>query len=155
MATNLITIKPEEMQYDYYSINPRQHSEAAYQPKQGDKFPPTHSIPTTAGRSGYVIVMVTHLYNKNTGARAEMQLVDYDSLKKYNGGVFPTPEQAQKIIQEHPQMVAGQPAGATPFLAKIYCEPNSRVTVRPLTGGTQVKAVSAEDYQAANGRPPF
>lgn len=152
MSCNPVPISQERMQQYYYSINPPKHAEKAYQPNQGDKYPTLSTVPTTAGGSGAVILLVTTLFNKPPFKQARAQIVDYDSLVRYNGGTFPTPEKAQTIINQHPDMVAGDCTGMTPFGAQIQCEPNSRVTVRVLTGGTMAKALSLEDFLAGGGR---
>lgn len=155
MSCNAISIEPAVMD-KYYAINPPRHAEAAYQPNQGDKYPTLSAVPTTAGASGDVILLVTTLYNKPIPGRgfiqSRAQIVDYDSLVKYNGGTFPSPEQAQTIINQHPTIVAGDCTGMTPFYSVVRCDANSRVTVRVLTGGTMAKAISREDFQAAGGR---
>jgi hypothetical protein len=68
-----------------------------------------------------VILLVTTLRNQPTFIQAQAQVVDYDSLVKYSGGTFPTPEQAQKIIAQYPQIVAGDCTGMTQFGANVYC----------------------------------
>jgi hypothetical protein len=136
----------------YYAINPPRHAEKAYQPNQGDKFPTLSTVPTTVGPSGLVILLVTTLRNQPPFGQAQAQVVDYDSLVRYGGGTFPTPEQAQKIIAQYPQIVAGDCTGTTPFGANVSCQPNSRVTVRVLTGGTKAKALSLEDFLGGGGR---
>ena len=151
MPCNTNPLAQDKMEKDY-AINPRRHAEKAYQPNQGDKFPTLSTVPTTAGASGEVVLLVTTLYNKAPFGQAQAQLVDYDSLVKYGGGTFPSPELAQKIIAQHPDMVvAGTCAGTTPFYALLQCEPNSRVTVRVLTGGMKAKAISREDFNAMGG----
>lgn len=151
MPCNAQPLSPEKMATDY-AISPRRHAEKAYQPNQGDKFPTLSTVPTTAGASGEVILLVTTIYNKPPFGAAEAQVVDYDSLVKYGGGTFPSPEVAQNIIAQHPDMVAGQCSGTTPFYGIVNCEPNSRVTVRVLTGGTKAKALSREDFNAMGGQ---
>ncbi len=155
MANGARTIKPDEMQHDYYNINPPRHAEAAYQPRQGDRYPPLSTVPTTAGSTGEVVVLVTTLYNKNIRGSARMQLIDYRSLVRFAGGVFPTPDKAEQILREHPEIIAGSPEGQVPFLAVINCEANSTVTVRPLNGGYQAKAINIDDYRNGQGRPPL
>ena len=148
------TAKPLDqatMEQDY-KISPPRHAEAAYQPRQGDQFPTLSTVPTTAGRSGEVVLLVSTLYNKAPFGQAQAQLVDYDSLVRYGGGTFPSPEVAQKIIANHPEIVVDSTcAGTTPFYALLNCEPNSRVTVRVLTGGMKAKAISREDFNAMGG----
>lgn len=151
MPCNATPLSPDKMEKNY-SINPPRHAEKAYQPNQGDKFPTLSTVPTTAGASGEVILLVTTLYNKAPFKQAEAQVVDYDSLVKYGGGTFPSPEAAQKIISQHPDMVAGHCSGMTPFYGIVNCEPHSRVTVRVLTGGTKAKALSREDFNANGGQ---
>lgn len=151
MSCQAVTISQEQME-KFYAIRPPQHAEKAYQPNQGDKFPTLSTVPTTAAASGQIVLLVSTLFNKPPFRRAEAQVVDYDSLLRYNGGKFPTPEQAQKIITQHPEIVAGQHSGMTPFAGIVRCEPNSRVTVRVLTGGTKAKALSAEDFYANGGQ---
>jgi hypothetical protein len=155
MACYPIPISQAQMQNDYYHINPPRHAECAYQPNQGDKFPPVSTVPTTCGPSGVALVMVTTLRNATAGGQGQAEVIDYNSLKKFNNGVFPTPEQADRIIKAHPEIVAGNCSYMMPFIGQVYCEPNSLITVRPLVGGTQAKVVSCEDYGALGGDPPF
>ncbi|HEV2915281.1 MAG TPA: hypothetical protein VGX92_18525 [Pyrinomonadaceae bacterium] len=136
----------------YYAVSPPRHAEKAYQPRQGDKYPTLSTVPTTAGPSGLVILLVSNLYNRPPFGQAEAQVVDYDSLVKYGGNAFPSPELAQQIISQHPDMVAGQCSGMTPYYGIVECEALSRVTVRVLTGGTKAKALSMEDFNAAGYR---
>ena len=151
MSCNAQPLAQDKMEKDY-AINPRRHAEKAYQPNQGDAFPTLSTVPTTAGASGQVVLLVTTLFNKPTFRTAQAQLVDYDSLVKYGGGTFPSPELAQKIIAEHPDMVVGGTCAAmTPYYALLQCEPHSRVTVRVLTGGMKAKAISREDFDAMGG----
>lgn len=150
---NLITLNQEAMQ-EYYAISPARHAEKAYQPNQGDKFPPLSTVPTTAGGSGQIILLLTNLRNLPTFGRAEAQLIDYDALLRYSGGTFPTPEVAQKIIGQYPQVVIAHGVGTTPCGANIAFRPNGRVTVRALTGGHKAKALSLEDFVGAGGRMP-
>ena len=152
MPCNAVPISQERMQQYYYSINPPRHAEAAYQPRQGDKYPTLSSVPTTAGGAASVILLVTSIFNKPPFGPAQAQVVDYDSLVKYGGGTFPTPEKAQVIINEHPSIVVGGTcSGTSPFGAQLQCDANSRVTVRVLTGGTMAKVLSLEDYLAGGG----
>jgi len=153
MACYTLKILQAQMQKDYYQINPPKHAECAYQPNQGDKFPPVSPTPTKCGASGVAIVMVTSLRNVNPSGQGQAEVVDYNSLKKFNNGVFPTPEQADRIIREHPEIVAGRCADTMPYLGRANCEPNSLITIRPLVGGTQAKVVSCEDYNALGGDP--
>lgn len=153
MACQATTIQQTQMQKDYYQINPARHAECAYQPRQGDKFPPVSPTPTTCGTSGWVVTMATTLYNKAPTGQGQCEVIDYNSLLKYNNRVFPTPEQADRIIREHPEIVAGRCTATMPFVGKVYCEPHSLVTIRTLVGGTQAKVVSCEDYNAFGGDP--
>ncbi|HEX4963031.1 MAG TPA: hypothetical protein VF173_19530 [Thermoanaerobaculia bacterium] len=155
MSTYVIpvtTISQPDMQYDYYQINPPQHAEKAYQPNQGDQFPPVSTVPARSP-SGQVVVMVTNIHNQVPFAVGQMELVDYNSLIRFNGGVFPTPAQVQQIVNQHPEIVAAHLSGQTPFLARVSVAPNDPITVRPLTGGYMAKAVSYEDFVACHGRP--
>lgn len=139
------------MQFDY-QINPPQHAEKAYQPNQGDQFPPVSTVPTRSP-SGQVVVMMTNIHNQVPFDIGQMELVDYNSLSRFNGGVFPTPEQVQRIISQHPEIVAARRSGQTSWLANVRVAPNDPITVRPLTAGYMTKAVSKEDFDAGNGRP--
>ena len=151
MPCNTNPLDPGKMEQDY-AIKPRRHAEKAYQPNQGDQYPTLSTVPTTAGSSGQVVLLVTTLFNKPIFKEAQAQLVDYDSLVKYGGGTFPSPELAQQIIAQHPDMVVGGTCRAmTPYYALLQCEPNSRVTVRVLTGGIKAKALSREDFDAMGG----
>ncbi|MFL6255694.1 MAG: hypothetical protein ACJ74T_11845 [Pyrinomonadaceae bacterium] len=134
-----------------YKINPPRHAEAAYQPHQGDQYPTLSTVPTTAGPSGEIILLVTTLYNKPIFNRAEAEVVDYDSLVKAGGGTFPAPDKANAYITQHPDIVVGHCAEMTPFYGIIYAQPNSRVTVRVLTGGMKAKALSRESFNAMGG----
>ncbi|HEY9283953.1 MAG TPA: hypothetical protein VIP46_10920 [Pyrinomonadaceae bacterium] len=145
------TISQEDMQR-YYAISPPRHAEKAYQPNQGDKFPALSTVPTTTGASGQVVLLVSNLFNRPPFRQAEAQLIDYDALLRYSGGTFPTPEVAQKLIGQYPQIVLANCALMTPFVALIASRANSRVTVRVLTGGHKAKALSLEDFNAAGGR---
>ena len=151
MSCNAVPVSQANMER-FYAINPPRHAEKAYQPNQGDAFPTLSTVPTTAGPSGEVILLVTTLFNKPEFRKAEAQVVDYDSLVRFNGGTFPTPEQAQKIINQHPEIVAGDCTAQTPFAGIVYCEPNSRVTVRVLTGGMKAKALAREYFNANGGQ---
>jgi hypothetical protein len=152
MSSNVMTISQADMQYDYYKINPPKHAEAAYQPKQGDNAPPVSTVPSTSS-NGEFVAMMTPIYNKGTFGVAEMELVDYNSLSRFNGGVFPTPEQADQIIRNHPEIVCTRLSGKTPFVAKVNCAANDPLTLRPLTPGYMSKVVSKQDYNAGGGRP--
>lgn len=152
MACNPKPLNQATMQNDYYVVNAGKHAEAAYQPKQGDTYPAISTVPTTAGASGQVVLLVTILYNKGTFKQGEAQVVDYDGLVKYNGGTFPTPDKAQAIIDQHPDLVVSDCTYMTPFYALVGVQPNSRVTVRVLTGGVQAKAVALEVFQAGGGQ---
>lgn len=151
MSCNAKPLAQDKMEKDY-AISPRRHAEKAYQPHQGDQLPTLSTVATTAGASGEVVLLVTTIYNKPPFGRAEAEVVDYDSLVKFGGGTFPSPEQAQQIISQHPDMVAGHCSETTPFYGIVQCEPNSRVTVRVLTGGTKAKALSREDFNANGGQ---
>lgn len=155
MACYPISISQAQMQNDYYHINPPRHAECAYQPNQGDKFPPVSTVPTTCGPSGLAIVLVTSLRNATTGGQGQAEVIDYNSLKRFNNGVFPTPDQADRIISAHPEIVAGSCSYTMPFIAQVDCEANSLITIRPLFGGTQAKVVSSEDYAAMGGKATF
>ena len=152
MACNAAPLSQAKMER-FYSLNPPRHAEKAYQPNQGDKFPTLSTVPTTAEASGIVILLVTTLRNQPQFRQTEAQVVDYDSLIRFNGGTFPTPEQAQKIINQHPDMVAGHCSLMTPFAGVVQCEPHSRVTVRVLTGGMKAKALTQELYVSFGGQP--
>lgn len=153
MPCNPSHLDQVEMQHDYYELQVGKHAEAAYQPKQGDAYPAISTVPTTAGASGQVVLLVTILYNKGTFKQGEAQLVDYDGLVKYNGGTFPTPDKAQAIINQHPDLVISDCTYMTPFYAIVSgVQANSRVTVRVLTGGVQAKAIALETFNAAGGR---
>ena len=154
MSSNIIaisTISQADMQ-KYYAINPPRHAEKAYQPHQGDKFPTLSTVPTTAGASGQILMLVSNLRNAPPFAQAEAQLIDYDGLLRYSGGTFPTPEAAQKIIGQYPQVMIAHCTFLTPYGAIIASRPQGRVTVRVLTGGHKAKALSYEDFYAAGGK---
>lgn len=155
MACRTLTVTQKQMQNDYYNINPPKHAEKAYQPNQGDKVPPVSTVPTTCGGSGLAVAMVTRLRNQDPRGEGQAEVIDYNSLLKFNKGVFPTPEQADQIIRQHPEIVAGRCVGTMPFLALVECERNSLITVRALVGGTQAKVVSLEDYVASTGKQPM
>jgi hypothetical protein len=152
MTCNPQHLDQATMQQDYYVVDVGRHAEAAYQPKQGDTYPAISSVPTTAGASGQVVLLVTILYNKGTFKQGEAQVVDYDGLVKYNGGTFPTPDKAQAIIEQHPDLVVSDCSFMTPFSALVGVQPNSRVTVRVLTAGVQAKVAALEALKAAGGK---
>ena len=135
-----------------YKISPARHAECAYQPRQGDQYPTLSTVPTTAGPSGEIVLLVTTLYNKPTFNRADAEVVDYDSLVKAGGGTFPTPEKANAYIAQHPDIIVGHCAEMTPFYGIVKAQANSRVTVRVLTGGMKAKALSREDFNAMGGK---
>ena len=148
------TINPGDMNNSYYKCNPPQHAEKAYQPNQGDQAPPVSTVPTTLDPTGLAVVLDTTLKNLNTGAQSQMQLVDFDGLCKYNGGPCPSdPLKAQQILDQHPDLIITTVTGKTPFIAVVAAQPNSRVTVRPMTPGTQAKALSRTDYIHCNCQP--
>ena len=151
MTCDAKTISQEAMETDY-AISPPRHAEKAYQPRQGDQFPTLSTVPTTAGASGEVVLLVTNLFNKPPFGAAEAQLIDYDLMVKYAGGTFPSPEVAQKIIVNYPQTVLAACAGTTPFYGLVRCGARTRVTVRVLTGGTKAKALGREDFDAGGGK---
>jgi hypothetical protein len=146
-----ITISQPDMQHDYYEINPPRHAEAAYK-AQRDNFPPVSTVPSTSS-SGEFVALMTTIYNRPPFGVAQMELVDYNSLIRFNGGVFPTPEQANQIIQQHPEIICVRLSGTTPFVAKVYCAPNDPLTLRPLTPGCMSKVISKADYDNSGGRP--
>ncbi|HEX8162262.1 MAG TPA: hypothetical protein VF538_10345 [Pyrinomonadaceae bacterium] len=149
-----VTINPGDMQNSYYNCNPPQHAEKAYQPNQGDQAPPVSTVPTTLGPNGIAVILDTTLRNLNTGAQSQVQLVDFDGLCKYNGGTCPAdPLKAQQILNQHPDLIITTATGRTPFIAVVAAQPNSRVTVRPMTGGTQAKALSKTDYTNCGCQP--
>jgi hypothetical protein len=159
MAINVETISQEDMQYDYYEINPPSHAEAAYQPGQGDQFPPVSSVASPSA-NGEFVAMMTTVNNIPSFGTAKMELVDFRSFLKFNKevfnkDVFPTPEQAQQIIQAHPEIVCARLTGATPFVVKVNCEGIDWLTLRPLTGGYMSKVISKRDYDKGRGRPPL
>lgn len=153
MSSNVITISQQDMQYDYIP-NPAKHAEAAYQPRQGDKFPPVSTVPSTS-LSGEFVVMMTTISNKPPFGIAQVELVDYTSLIKFNRGTFPTPEQAQQIIKSHPEIVCIRLSGMTPFVAKVTCAAHDPLTLRPLTGGYMSKLVSKQFWDELRLRPPL
>lgn len=156
MSNYVVTISRENMQKDYYEvITPQQHAETAYQPNQGDRVPPVATQPSSSLASGWVIVMMTTLYNRPPFGIGEVELINYGALVWFNGGTFPTPEKAQQLINQHPGIVLARLRGTTPFLAKVPCAPYLPVTVRPLTGGCMARALSKEDYEAGGGMPPI
>jgi hypothetical protein len=153
-TTIAIATLPQEDMQRFYAISPPKHAEKAYQPNQGDKFPTLSTVPTTTKASGQVILLVSNLFNRPPFRQAEAQLIDYDALLRFSGGTFPTPEVAQKLIGQHPQIVLAHLTHMTPFIAIIAFRANSRVTVRVLTGGHKAKALAIEDFLAAGGKMP-
>jgi hypothetical protein len=154
MSSNVMTISQQDMQGDYYGINPPKHAEAAYQPKQGDQFPPVSTVPSTSS-NGEFVAMTTTVFNRAPFGIAQMELVDYNSLIRFNGGTFPTPQQADQIIKAHPEIVCVRLSGQTPFVAKVKCAAVDPLTVRPLTPGCMSKVISKNDYTNGGGKPPL
>lgn len=153
MSANLFpleTIAQDEMQ-KVYAISPARHAEKAYQPNQGDKFPTLSTVPTTIGLGHVLVVLLSTIYNKPPFGRAEVQIIDYDALLRYNNGTFPTPEVAQKLIANYPQLVLVHCAGTTPCRGFVQLFAN-RVTVRVLTGGSKAKALDSGDYIQGGGK---
>ncbi|MBV9210777.1 MAG: hypothetical protein JOZ52_09125 [Acidobacteria bacterium] len=151
MTYNPITISQPDMQHDYYDINPPKHAEKAYQPRR-DKVPPFATIPSTSA-TGEFVAMMTTIYNNPPFGVAQMELVDYDSLIRFNGGAFPTNEEANQIIASHPEIVCARLSGTTPFVVKVNCAANDSLTLRPLTPGYMSKVISKKDYDGGGGRP--
>ena len=58
------TITQDEMNHLYYDINPKPHSEKAYQVPP-DPAPPIAAQMTVAGTNGKLTVLVTTLYNRS------------------------------------------------------------------------------------------
>lgn len=150
-TVELSTILQDAMRQFYYEINPPRHAEKAYQPNQGDRFPTLSTVPTTTGDSRAVVVLLTTVRNVTPFDRAELQIIDYDGLLRYSGGTFPTPEVAQKIIANYPQVVVAHCAGLTPCGKIVSNVSPRRVTVRVLTGGYMGKLLSYEDFDAGTG----
>lgn len=155
MSTSTIpSITLEEMQYDYYQINPYPHAEVAYQPKQGDLVPPVSALSTTTGPSGVLVVLFTALYNKPTGGGScQAEVLDRNLLLKYNGGAAPDAAQTRQLVEQHQDVCAARPSGIMPTLFVLYVRPNTPYVVSTLTPGTQVKLLSKEQYVAGGGRP--
>ena len=150
----IVNANQAQMQQCYYNCNPAQHAEKAYQPNQGDQAPPVSTVPTTLGPSGIAVVLDTTLKNQNPGAQSQVQLIDFDGLCKYNGGTCPSdPLKAQQILNQHPDLIIATAAAATPFVAVVTAQASSRVTVRPMTAGTQAKALRKTDYIQCNCEP--
>lgn len=109
----------------YYGINPPRHAEKAYQP--GDPAPPLHPRPTTVGKSGTIVALVTTIYNKPPfGKLAHFSICDRGGRVLHHG------------------------SGATPSRIEFQgLRPGSEVLVRPETLGTMVKLLTPE--QIAGG----
>lgn len=150
----VIPVNHDQMQQAYYKCNPPQHAEKAYQPNQGDAAPPVSSVPTTLDGTGIAVVLDTTLKNMGTPQQSQVQLVDFDGLCKYNGGTCPSdPLKAQQILNQHPDLIIATAQALTPFFAVVTAQPGSRVTVRPMSGGTQAKALSRSEYLGCNCQP--
>jgi hypothetical protein len=149
---NVTTISQQDMQHDYYGINPPKHAEKAYQPKQGGKVPPVSTVPSTSS-TGEFVAMMTTIYNKPPFGVAQMELVDYGALVRFNGGTFPNDEQAHQIITNHPEIICARLSGTTPFVVRVNCAARDPLTLRPLTPGYMSKVISKKDYGDGGGRP--
>ena len=154
ISCQVTTVTQPQMQHCYYAPRTGKHAEKAYQPNQGDPAPPVSSVPTSAGGSG-IVILDTTLYNRNPGKQSRVQLIDFDGLLRYNGGVCPDPLKVQQILTQHPDLILADAAGATPFVALVAVEIGRRVTVRPMTGGTMAMAITREEYTGCNCQPPL
>ena len=143
------------MQHCYYTPRAGQSAEKAYQPNQGDAAPPVSSVPTVVGRAGIIVILDTTIYNRNPGKQSRVQLIDFDGLLGYNGGVCPDPLKVQQILTQHPELILADATGATPFVAVVGLDPGTRVTVRPMTGGTMAQAINKSGYIVCNCQPPL
>lgn len=154
-SCQVTTVKQSDMQHCYYAPRTGQHAEKAYQPNQGDPAPPVSSVPTVVGRAGIIVILDTTLYNRNPGKQSRVQLIDFDGLLGYNGGVCPDPLKVQQILTQHPELILADAAGATPFVAVVEAEVSKRVTVRPMIGGTMAQAINKANYTGCNCQPPL
>jgi hypothetical protein len=125
----------------------------AYQPQQGDTVPPVSKLATTTGPSGVLIVLFTTLYNKPASGNCQTMVLDRDLLLKYNNGVMPDATRTRQIVEQHQDACAAAPSGLTPTLFVLHLRPNASFVVQTLTGGTQAKLLSKEQYDAGGGRP--
>jgi hypothetical protein len=151
MSSKVNTITQPDMQHNYYGISGT-HAERAYQPRQGDKVPPISAVPSTSPNGEFVALMTT-IYNRAPFGIAQMELVDFNSLVRFNGGSVPSDAQADQIIKAHPEIICVRIGGQTPFIAKIMCAANDPLTLRPLTGGYMSMVMSKDDYNRGGGRP--
>ena len=150
------SINWDQMQYDYYKINPYPHAEVAYQPKQGDLVPPVSALTTTTGPSGILVVLFTTLYNKPASSgNCQAEVLDHNLLLKYNGGAAPDATRTKQLVEQHQDVCAARPAGIMPSLFVLYVKPNTPYAVSTLVPGTQVKLLSKEQYVANGGMPPI
>ncbi len=154
-SCQVTTVTQSQMQHCYYAPRTGQHAEKAYQPNQGDPAPPVSSVPTSAGRPGIIVILDTTIYNRNPGKQSRVQLIDFDGLLGYNGGVCPDPLKVQEILTKHPELIIADATGATPFVAVVGVEIGQRVTVRPMTGGTMAQAIRKLEYTSCNCQPPL
>jgi hypothetical protein len=154
-STQVTTVKQSDMQHCYYAPRTGQNAEKAYQPNQGDPAPPVSSVPTVVGGVGVIVILDTTIYNRNPGKQSRVQLIDFDGLLRYNGGVCPDPLKVQEILTQHPDLILTDATGATPFVGVVGIEVNRRITVRPMTGGTMAQAINKASYTGCNCQPPL
>jgi hypothetical protein len=154
-SCQVTTVTQAQMQHCYYCPRTGQHAEKAYQPNQGDPAPPVSPVPTFSGRFGIIVILDTTIYNRNPGKQSRVQLIDFDGLLGYNGGICPDPLKVQQILSAHPELIVADATGATPFVAVAALERPMRVTVRPMIGGTMAVALKQIDYTGCNCQPPL
>jgi len=118
-----IPVPQDEMQELYYGINPPRHAEKAFQ--AGDAAPPISARPTQADPSGGLTVLVTTLYNRDVGARAEY-------------AVWAT---ATPGPNDRPVFIG---SGVTPFLEDLQLTPSGQYFIQPRTVGTMAKLLPTD-----------
>lgn len=126
MAT---TTSQERMNDLYYNVNPKPHSEKAYQ--KTDPAPPVASVATVVGPSGCITVLVTSIYNRAPFPRGARYRVYADA-------------EGKTLLHEG--------SGDCPFqddLSGFERKPGMRVFISPQTVGTMAKILTPEQIAAA------
>jgi hypothetical protein len=118
------TLTHDQMNHLYYGINPRPHSEKAYQ--KGDPGPPIAADETIADAGGNLTVLVTSLHDKSepagvsSGAKASFKILTRASDGKW--------------------MDVFEGTGAVPFRCDVTgLVDRGHYWIQPLTPNTQAK----------------
>lgn len=124
MAT---TIPQERMNDLYYKVNPKPHSEKAYQKTDPD--PPVASVATVVGESGCISVLVTTIYNR---------------------GPFPGGIRYRVYADSKGRTLLHESYGNCPYQDDICrLKPGTPVFISPRTWGTMAKILTPEQITAA------